>query len=52
MLNSVPVQKRSDLMLDKGNKEELLLSNITIWHAVGSHFSRRDLKSIQVACVS
>ena len=47
----MPVDKRADLLLDKGNKEELELENLSIVHAEGNHYSRRDLKNIQVLCV-
>ena len=45
------MDKRADLLLDKGNKEELELENLSIVHAEGNHYSRRDLKNIQVLCV-
>ena len=47
LLNSKPAQQRAELLLDKGNKAELTLENLSIVHAVGNHYSRRDLKSIQ-----
>lgn len=47
LFNSVPVISRPELLLDKGNKEELDLKNLEIVHAVGNHYSRRDLKVIQ-----
>jgi len=47
LFNSVPVGKRAELILDKGNKEELDLENLTLIHAEGNHYSRRDLKNIQ-----
>jgi len=47
LFNSVDIKKRSELLLDKGNKEELDLVNLTIVHALGNHYSRRDLKVIQ-----
>ena len=44
LLNAVPVRERGKLILDKGNKEPLLLRNLELKHAVGNHYSRRDLK--------
>ena len=47
LLNSVPPTHRQALLLDKGNKEELALINLTIKHSMGNHYSKRDLKTIQ-----
>ena len=47
LFNSVPVIRRAELLLDKGNKEELFLKNLEIVHALGNHYSRRDLRVIQ-----
>ena len=43
----VPVDERATLLKDKGNKEDLVLENLTIRNVVGNPIIRRDLTNIK-----
>jgi len=47
LLNLVPVDERATLLKDKGNKEDLVLENLTIRNVVGNPIIRRDLINIK-----
>ena len=47
LLNMVPVDERATLLKDKGNKEDLMLENLTIRNVVGNPIIRRDLTNIK-----
>ena len=47
LLNMVPVDERATLLKDKGNKEDLVLENLTIRNVVGNPIIRRDLTNIK-----
>lgn len=46
LLNMVPARERASLLLDKGNKEELNLTNLMIYNVEGNPVIRRDLTNI------
>lgn len=43
----VPVDERATLLKDKGNKEDLMLENLTLRNVVGNPIIRRDLTNIK-----
>jgi len=47
LLNMVPAKKRAALLMDKGNKEDLVLENLSICNVVGNPVIRRDLNTVQ-----
>ena len=47
LLNSVPVQMRAELLLDKDTKEDLKPKNFVCLHVVGEHYCRRNLRTLQ-----
>jgi len=47
LFNTVPVEKRVELLKDKGNKDELKCKNLVIKNAVGNPIIRRDLMVIK-----
>jgi len=47
LFNMVPVDERTTLLKDKGNKEDLVLENLTIRNVVGNPIIRRDLTNIK-----
>mmetsp|Transcript_20894 Transcript_20894/g.42409 ORF Transcript_20894/g.42409 Transcript_20894/m.42409 type:complete len:542 (+) Transcript_20894:2-1627(+) len=49
LFNTVPAKERTTLLLDKGNKEELALKNLTLKQAVGNPIVRKDLQNIKEA---
>eukprot|EP00286_Rhodomonas_abbreviata_P025993 CAMPEP_0181292280 /NCGR_PEP_ID=MMETSP1101-20121128/2421_1 /TAXON_ID=46948 /ORGANISM="Rhodomonas abbreviata, Strain Caron Lab Isolate" /LENGTH=789 /DNA_ID=CAMNT_0023396737 /DNA_START=350 /DNA_END=2721 /DNA_ORIENTATION=+ len=46
LFNTVEMAHRNEMLLDKGNKEELVLKNLTIKNAVGNPIVRKDLMNI------
>eukprot|EP00560_Eucampia_antarctica_P005335 CAMPEP_0197835218 /NCGR_PEP_ID=MMETSP1437-20131217/25131_1 /TAXON_ID=49252 ORGANISM="Eucampia antarctica, Strain CCMP1452" /NCGR_SAMPLE_ID=MMETSP1437 /ASSEMBLY_ACC=CAM_ASM_001096 /LENGTH=714 /DNA_ID=CAMNT_0043440473 /DNA_START=102 /DNA_END=2246 /DNA_ORIENTATION=+ len=46
LLNTVPTKQRSELLKDKGHKDELKLKNLQIKNVVASPIIRRQLKSL------
>mmetsp|Transcript_11245 Transcript_11245/g.22265 ORF Transcript_11245/g.22265 Transcript_11245/m.22265 type:complete len:821 (+) Transcript_11245:92-2554(+) len=46
LLNTVPADKRSEMLKDKGNKGDLQLTNLEIKNAVGNPIVRRDLQKL------
>ena len=46
LFNNVPMEKRATKLLDKGNKSQLKLKNITMKHVVGNPVVRRELLSL------
>lgn len=47
LLNMVPAKQRATLLKDKGNKEDLVLENLSICNVVGNPVIRRDLTSVR-----
>ena len=47
LFNMVPVQERTWMLMDAGNKAQLRVKNLRIRHAVGNPTSRRQLLSLQ-----
>jgi hypothetical protein len=51
LFNNVPVTSRAELLLDKGNKEELNLKNLEIVHAqVPKQKCMPDVKVDEILC--
>mmetsp|Transcript_30418 Transcript_30418/g.80882 ORF Transcript_30418/g.80882 Transcript_30418/m.80882 type:complete len:614 (+) Transcript_30418:849-2690(+) len=46
LFNKVPMEERAVKLLDKGNKSQLKLKNITMKHVVGNPVIRRELLSL------
>jgi len=46
LLNTVPCDKRAEMLRDKGNKGDLKLRNLVIKNAVGNPIVRRDLQKL------
>ena len=49
LFNEVPIEDRATKLLDKGNKLQLHLQNLTMRHVVGNPMMRRELASLAEA---